>query len=166
MRQARAADTIIGLAFVALGSGIIFVASGFRTLPGMVVGSGLFPTVTGAAMILFGLVMALEAARMARRFDPPGDSRATHEVGSDTPTEDTPPLFYRYTIAVTLALSALIVAMPVIGFLATGFAFTVFAVKLGGGSWIGAILFSAIAVVSLYFVFTQGLRVPLPRGPF
>lgn len=154
MRTGHAADIIIGLAFAALGAGIIIIASGFRTIAGMVVGSGLFPAMTGTAMIFFGGLMAIGAARAARGSMPASAAGARE------------PLFDRYAIAIVSALALLTVVTPPAGFLAGGFVFSVFAIRLGGGRWTGAILFSAIATAGIYLIFTQGLRVPLPRGPF
>lgn len=167
MRIGHAADLVIGLAFAGLGSAIFIVASGFRTLPGMAVGSGLFPKITGTGMVIFGIVMALQAMRPARRLEearpqglePPGDGPADQAM---PPTGAQA----RYAMALVGALAALILAMPHTGFLAASLVFTGFLVILGGGRWSGAALFSVLATATVYLVFTHGLRVPLPRGPF
>jgi putative tricarboxylic transport membrane protein len=157
MRIGHAADFVIGLAFAGLGSAIVIVASGFRTFPGMAVSSGLFPKITGAGMIVFGIVLALTTARTARRRLPA--PRVDQDAGGQ-------PLPTRYAMAVAIALLVLIVAMPLIGFLASGFLFSAFLVWLGGGRLQGALAFALLATMAVYLVFTYGLRVPLPRGPF
>ncbi|WP_051242495.1 tripartite tricarboxylate transporter TctB family protein [Stappia stellulata] len=157
MRFGHAADFVIGLAFAGLGSAIVIVASGFRTFPGMVVSSGLFPKITGTGMIVFGMVLALAAARTARRRHPvPRIDQVTGEQTLPTP----------YAMAVVVALLVLIFAMPLTGFLASGFVFSAFLVWLGGGRWPGTLAFALLATAIVYLVFTHGLRVPLPRGPF
>ena len=166
MRTGLAADIVIGLAFAALGTAIIVAASGFRTVPGMAVGSGLFPTMTGSAMILFGLLMAIGAARIARRPVQEEVAGTRQTQGADDPSGGKRRLFDGYAVALIVALLVLIAAMPVAGFLVAGFAFAVFAVRLGGGRWVPAIVFSAIATFCIHFVFTSGLRVPLPPGLF
>ncbi|MBO6637883.1 MAG: tripartite tricarboxylate transporter TctB family protein [Roseitalea sp.] len=166
MRTGPAADIVIGVAFAALGAAIIVAASRFRAIPGMAVGSGLFPTMTGGAMILFGLVMVIGAARVARRPVPEKAAGTGQTPDADDPSERKRRLFDGYAIALIVALLVLIAAMPVTGFLVSGFVFAVFAVRLGGGRWAGAIVFSAIATFCIYFVFMHGLRVPLPPGPF
>lgn len=155
MRMGHVADLVIGLAFAGLGTAIFIVASGFRTIPGMAVSSSLFPKITGTGMIVFGLVMALAAARNMRRL--PASQIARNAGGPALPT--------RYAIAVIGALLALIFAMPLTGFLASGFVFSAVLVRLGGGRWPGAVVFALLATVAVYLVFTHGLRVPLPRGP-
>ncbi|SDU33064.1 tripartite tricarboxylate transporter TctB family protein [Stappia sp. ES.058] len=157
MRIGHTADLVIGLAFAGLGSAIFMVASGFRTFPGMAVSSGLFPKITGTGMIVFGIVMALAAARAARR-----QTLAPHS-GQDAGEQALPT---RYAMTVVVALLVLIFAMPIIGFLASGFVFSAFLVRLGGGRWPGALAFALLATIAVYIVFTYGLRVPLPRGPF
>lgn len=157
LRGGYAADLIIGLMFAGLGSAIFIIASGFRTLPGMVVGSGLFPSITGATMIAFGLLLALTAARSARR----RATAAAPETKGERQSLLTAP-----ALAVIAALVALIFVMPAAGFPATGFVFSVFLVRLGGGSWPGALTFSAAATAAIFTIFTYGLRVPLPGGPF
>ncbi|MDP0881059.1 hypothetical protein, partial [Klebsiella variicola] len=82
---------------------IVIIASGFRTLPGMAVGSGLFPSITGAAMIGFGLLLALTAARSVRR-------RAT--AGAQEPEGERQPFLTAPALAVIAALVVLILVMP------------------------------------------------------
>jgi putative tricarboxylic transport membrane protein len=156
MRSGHAADLVIGLAFAGLGTAIIIIASGFRELPGMAVGSGLFPRITGIAMLGFGLLLALAAARAARRGPPDGEPPVAEQVALVTP----------HAVAVVVSLCLLLAAMPAAGFLASGFVFCLFLVRLGGGGWTGALSFAGIATALVFVIFTYGLRVPLPRGMF
>lgn len=153
-------EIVIGLVFAAGGAGICAQAAGLRSMPGMIVGSGLFPMITGALMALFGLVLAIGAALRkptAIRKDappPPGG-----------PPEEPRFLFLPlYSLAVLAGLAVLTAALPSVGFLLCGMAFTVAVARLGGAGWIGSAVFAVLLTFALYYVFVYGLRVQLPRG--
>lgn len=146
-------EVAIGLAFAAGGVGICLHAAGLRSMPGMVVGSGLFPTITGACMILFGLVLAA-GALLAGRVPAPATSAAPGRSG----------FFSLYSLAVLALLIALTTAMPPVGFILSGMVFTAAVTRLGGAGWIGSLVFAAAITLALYYVFVFGLRVQLPRG--
>lgn len=152
MPKRNLSDAVIGLLFAGLGTGIIVAASGLRTLPGMAVGSGLFPTITGAGMIIFGLVLAAQAL-----FSGPGN-------GAEADESENTGFLSSYAVGMLVALAVLIVAMPRAGFMATGVVFAALIARMGGARWAGAVIFAAMATVGLYAVFVYGLRVPLPRG--
>ncbi len=151
MRVKRPADLVLGLVFAALGVGIIAHASGLRSMPGTGVGSGLFPTITGAGMVVFGLVLAagglVRAAAVAEASDPP-------PIAVDWP----------YAAAVLGGLVAAVVLMPTVGFLITMAIFGTAIGRLGGAGWLTAGLFSTALSAALAAVFVHGLGVPLPRG--
>lgn len=152
-------DIVIGLAFAIGGVGIISHASGLRTMPGMAVGSGLFPTITGALMILFGLVLA--GGTLLRRM------KAAPSANADTTTEIEGAgglALSVYSLAVLAGLIALTLLVPTIGFLIGGTVFSATVCRLGGAGWIGSVLFGLALTGALYFVFVQGLGVQLPRG--
>lgn len=144
-------DLALGLVFAGLGGGIIVVASGLPSMGKIGVGSGLFPTITGGGMVVFGLVLALGALRSAGR-NGPADGLPT-------------PKMLRWDVLAILALlAALVLAMPSAGFLVTGAVFAAGAARLGGAPWLGSVLFGIVATVGLYAVFVHALSVPLPRG--
>lgn len=152
-------EIVIGLVFAAGGAGICVQAAGLRSMPGMMVGSGLFPMITGALMGLFGLVLAIGAAlrkRSAIQKDAPQPGGTQEEARF---------LFLPlYSLAVLAGLAILTAALPSVGFLLCGMAFTMAVTRLGGAGWIGSVIFAALLTFALYYVFVYGLRVQLPRG--
>ncbi|GAB5375608.1 MAG: tripartite tricarboxylate transporter TctB family protein [Acuticoccus sp.] len=142
-------DLTLGLVFMGLGVGIAVKAADLPSMGKIGVGSGLFPTITGVGMVIFGLVLAVGAVLSRGRAD--GGLPAAPMV--------------RWDVLVVLGLLAgLVVLMPPVGFLVTGTVFGALAARLGGAPWLGAILFGAGATAVLYTVFVHGLGVPLPRG--
>ncbi len=146
-------ELVIGLAFALGGVGIYVHAAGLRSMPGMAVGSGLFPKITGALMVLFGLMLAWSAARVLRR-----------ETGSRSDIAGTGIALSGYSIAVFVGLIVLTAILPTTGFLLGGIVFTALVCRLGGAGWIGSALFGLGMTFALYAVFVHGLGVQLPRG--
>lgn len=150
--DARRADVALGLVFAALGAGIAIKASELPAMGKLAVGPGLFPTITGAGMVIFGLALAI-GAFLAR------------QAAAERPAKTGPML--RWDVAAILAmLVALVLVMPSVGFLVTGTVFTAGAARLGGAGWVGSTVFGAVATAALYAVFVHALGVPLPRGIF
>ena len=148
--RVKRGDLVLGLVFAGLGAGIALQASGLPTMGKLPVGPGLFPTITGVGMVVFGLALAIGAV-------------LSRQGAIESVAEGGPML--RLDVAVVLALlAALVVLMPHVGFLVAGTVFAAGAARLGGAPWIGAILFGAIATAGLYAVFVHALGVPLPRG--
>ena len=148
--DAKRADIALGLVFAALGAGIAVVASDLPTMGKFAVGPGLFPTITGAGMVTFGLALAI-GGFLAR------------PAAAERPATTGPML--RWDVAAILAtLVALVLLMPSVGFLVAGSVFTAGAARLGGAGWIGSAIFGVLATVALYAVFVHALGVPLPHG--
>jgi hypothetical protein len=163
VRLHRPRDLLVGLAFAALGAFAVIEAAGLPSMPGMGVGSGLFPTITGAGMILFGLILALKGFAPGAAGPPPApapDPRA-EEMGA---AEAAPPLDVVFAAVVLGGLVALIFLLRPLGFLLTAGVFGAVVARVGGASLPGAVLFGAAASAGLYQIFVYGLGVPLPRG--
>lgn len=159
-------DLAIGLAFAAAGLGIWFEAGGLRRMPGMIVGSGLFPQITAAGMILFGTVLAAGALLGLRRARA-GPARPAAGAAAGPPAQPGRPLsLSAYSVAVLAAIVLLAAALPSAGFLLGGLGFAAVVARLGGARWTGSLLVAAVLVGGLYWAFVHGLRVPLPVGPF
>ncbi len=142
-------DLALGLAFAVLGAGIAIKAAELPTMGKLPVGSGMFPTITGIGMVVFGLVLAVGALLPAR--------------GGQASLPSGPML--RWDVVIVLALlAALVLVMPTVGFLVAGTVFAAGAARLGGAGWIGATVFGVLATGALYTVFVHALGVPLPRG--
>lgn len=157
------ADFMLGTIFLAVGLFVLVQAMGIRQMPGMPVGPGLFPTLTGGAMAFFGLVLAAQGW-----FTKPDEELASgpEEGPEEMAVEPSRDLWSKLPFIPSLLASivAMILVMPVLGFLITGALLTAFLVLLGGGGWKGAVIFSPIVTVAVYGLFFYGLRVPLPHG--
>lgn len=151
------ADVVLGLIFAALGVAIFSLALGYRNMPGMPVGAGLFPRIVGGGMVVFGLVLIVQGW-LARPALAAGGA-PVEDVHTRSGTLD-----WTYVGLVLGAIIATIFLMPVLGFLLTAFLFCVFIVRLSGGGWISALIFSPVMAYLTYLTFYNGFRVPLPRG--
>lgn len=162
MRLHRPRDLLVGLAFAALGAFVVIEAAGLPSMPGMGVGSGLFPMITGAGMILFGLALALQGfapgAAAASPVGAPDDSAGAGAAPA------APRLDVAFAAVVLVGLVALILLVRPAGFLLAAGVFGAVVARVGGASLLGALLFGAAASAGLYWVFVYGLGVPLPHG--
>jgi len=148
-------DVALGAIFALSGLAIFSQALSIRSMPGLPVGPGLFPAITGGAMLLFGALLAVQSwATPADREALDGDAQRASGGGFFSP----------FVLGVLLATLASIFAMPVLGFVITALLYTFAIVILGGGRWVAALIFSPIATAAVYALFAQGFRVPLPRG--
>lgn len=157
------ADFTLGIVFSAAGLFILAQAMDIRQVPGMPVGPGLFPKVTGAAMAFFGFMLVLQGwltrPEQGAALAAGGESQ---ETGMQTRTG-----FWARIPFIPALLAAIALTVPLmqnLGFLVTGVLLTAFLVLLGGGSWKSAAVFSPIITVAVYGLFYHGLRVPLPHG--
>jgi len=148
MKSVIPMDSVLGVLFAAGGTAILINALGYAPIAGMVVGPGLFPTITGAGMALFGLILAVQGwlGRAAARAEP------------------AEPLITLFAVGIVVAILVATLLMPMLGFLIAGTVFAAVIVLMSGGKWLSAIIFSPIATFAIYALFTYGFRVPLPRG--
>lgn len=154
-KPGKLSDVVLGLIFICVGAVAFSLAMGYRNMPGMPVGPGFFPRIVAGGMVLFGLVLVLQGW-LAR------------PVLAEGPSDDDPlargGLDWTYAGLLLGAIVATIFLMPVLGFLVTGFIFCVFIVRLSGGNWLSALIFSPVMTYLTYLAFHNGFRVPLPRG--
>lgn len=165
MRLLRPRDLLVGLAFAALGAFVVVEAAGLPSMPGMGVGSGLFPTITGAGMIVFGLLLALEGF-IPRAVATPAESvRPEADAGGEGDAPPAPaPLDVPFAAVVLSGLVLVILLVAPVGFLLTVAVYGAVVARVGGAGLVGAVLFGAVTSAGLYAVFVHGLGVPLPRG--
>lgn len=140
-------DSALGVAFALGGAAILQQALNLPNIAGMNVGPGLFPSIVGGAMALMGIALAIQGW-----------------IVRDEPEDEAPPLVTWFAVGVLVATAAVILAMPVLGFLVAGTIFAFGIVLLSRGGWLSALIFSPIATAAIYCLFTLVLRVPLPRG--
>lgn len=154
-------DFVISILFTLVGAYVLVGSMELKAMPGMAVGPGLFPSVTGGAMFLLGLVMLVQTW-LKRNVLPPQEPLYDASVTGDDEPET---LIDRlYNPLLLLAILAVIVLMPVLGFLVAGTIFVAAMVVLGGGSWIQAVIFGLVMTGLTYALFVYGLRVPVPAG--
>ncbi len=147
------ADIAIGLVFLVGGVGIVAHATGLRSMPGTLVGSGLVPTITGVCMAVAGLLLAAGHIVRGRALAQP----KAKQNGAGT---------WGYSLAILALLVGFLALMPFAGFLVSGILFTAAVARLGGAGWIGATVSAVALTCTLNIVFVHALGVPLPRGMF
>jgi len=157
----KTADIAIGLVFLVGGVGIAVHATGLRSMPGTLVGSGLVPTITGACMAFAGLLLAagqfLRGRPPSSSASPPSSPSRARARGADT---------WGYPLAILALLVGFVALMPFAGFVVSGILFTTGVARLGGAGWIGAAVAAVVLTIALNAVFVHALGVPLPRGMF
>jgi len=147
-------DTICGLVFVCLA---VFVASysqfTFPSIPGTDYGPAFFPTLVALLMLLAGGALSIRGLRESRP-DAGPDQRPKPRSGM---------VFVRLStvllIPLLYATSLRYVGFPLLAFLSTA----IFMVVLGARA-LTAILISGTVINIVYFLFLEGLGVPLPSG--
>lgn len=154
-------DLVISILFALVGGYVVIGSMELKAMPGMAVGPGLFPAVTGSGLLFFGLVM-LAQTWLARTANTPGKMVDDDQSGDDDASETL--IDKLYNPLLLLAILGLILLMPVFGFLITSTLFVFAMVLLGGGRWLQAIIFAAVMTGLAYALFVYGLRVPVPVG--
>ena len=158
MRISNPSDFAIGIAFLASGMGAAVVASGYPLLPGTIVGAGLFPFVTGIAMALFGGILALQAWMGSLEVE------TVQAIEDGAEPQAGTPLFSGFAIGIVVILVVAAVLIRPLGFIAAGILVSIATIRLSGGSWLSAFIFSPVATLILFYVFVYIFGVPLPRG--
>ena len=158
-------DLALGAVFTLGGLFVLSQALAIQGMPGLPVGPGLFPTITGAAMALFGAILAVQSWMT----NPSAEMDLVPEGHAPDGEEEieafkSPGFFSPFVLGILGATLASIFLMPVLGFLITGLIYTFVIVLLGGGRWLSALIFSPLAALTVYAMFAYGFRVPLPRG--
>lgn len=152
-------DLVISILFIIVGGYVVIGSMALKAMPGMAVGPGLFPSVTGGGMLFFGLIM-LGQTCLARSSGAPAElTEEDASVKQDGPETLIDKL---YNPLLLMAILALILLMPVFGFLITSALFVFAMVLLGGGRWLQGIIFSLVMTGLTYALFVYGLRVPVP----
>lgn len=162
MKARNYPDMAIGGVFAVGGLVVLSQALAIQSMPGLPVGPGLFPTITGAAMALFGLVLVVQSWLTAPEEE---TSLLPEEASGETAALYAAPKFFSpFVLGILGCVLASIFLIPTLGFLLTGLLFVFAIVLLSGGKLLTALIFSPIATIFIYAVFAYGFRVPLPRG--
>lgn len=155
MRSVNIRDVATGSVFTILGLIVLYISSGLKAMPGMAVGPGFFPQLTGGGLALFGAILTLQSLFLP---PPAHEQDEENEVLTSGPTW-ADRLFSPILLA---SLLALVLLMPVFGFLVSTSVFAVIVVLISGGAWPAALVFGPFITVLTWALFVYGLRVPLP----
>jgi putative tricarboxylic transport membrane protein len=160
MKSKSLPDLALGLIFALSGAFILSQALAIRGMPGMPVGPGLFPTITGIGMMVFGALLAFQAwfapASEANVVVPEADAPQALDTQSS--------LLNPFSLGILACVVASIVLIPILGFLIAGTLVTFAVVLLGRGRLLTALIFAPVATGLIYAAFVYGFRVPLPHG--
>ncbi|HET8727435.1 MAG TPA: tripartite tricarboxylate transporter TctB family protein [Alphaproteobacteria bacterium] len=151
-------DTVTGGAFAALGVALIAISWSMEPLDHIPYGPGLFPTIVGSGMVLFGSILILSSF----------GTHSSHSAAdrAEDAQEATP---RRASSAVPLAAFVAapllyVVAAPTLGFL------IVMPLVIGGligilrGRWLSSVAIGVVVTVILQILFQRFMLVPLPWG--
>lgn len=152
LRQRRRWLFVIGAVGCALA--IAYTAYGMATLRVGTLsqpGAAIFPIAVGAILLLTGILLIFHARTVA-----------------PTETVDIPEGANRFRVASLVGLFvAYAVLLPNIGFIASTFAFLLFASRtIGGASWVRCAVLAALVSIGAFWIFSHELHVPLPRDAF
>lgn len=145
-------DVALGLAFAVGGAALIVASRAFPAMvPGTIVGPGLMPMLCGAIFLIFGGVLSLTAFQRYRR-----DGNVTEgevERGS-----------LPFAIVLMGGLVAVVWLADYLGFVVVSFLYSLAVTRAGGARWIYAAILALSVTMLTYVLFSNLMRVPLPRG--
>lgn len=150
-------DVILGCSFVVLGAVIVAAASFLEPLQHIPYGPGLFPTLVGSGMILFGAEVAWSGRHKAEALP----------TEKDTEAEAVPALRGNPVVATAafLAVPVLFVLLvPRLGFLITMPLLVGGLVGILSRRWLMAAVSGVVITLVMHVIFQAVLKVPLPWG--
>lgn len=150
-------DILVGCAFVALGAAIVAAASLIKPLQHIPYGPGLFPTLVGSGMILFGAEVAWSGRRGARAEPDAKDADA-----QATPALVTNPVVA--TIGFLIVPILFVLLVPRLGFLITMPLLIGGLIGILSRRWIMAAAAGVAITLLMHGIFQTILKVPLPWG--
>ena len=150
----RVPDSLLGVIF-AIGGVVLFIASShMEGLGGLSVGPGLMPMLLGVGFAVAGSILAVQGVAELKDF-----RAGIYRLVDPRPNPWFP-------IVVLAALILYVPLLPIVGFLPLTFVFVALVVWIGGGSLLASAIFSAVVTAFIYYLFANGLRVPIPMGLF
>lgn len=149
-------DILVGCAFLLLGAVIVAAASQIEPLQHIPYGPGLFPTLVGSGMILFGAEVAWSGRRAV-----PAPLKAPDET-------DAPPALQANPVVATTAFLLVpilfVLLVPRLGFLIAMPLLTGGLVGLLSKRWVMAAVAGVVITLLMQVIFQGVLKVPLPWG--
>ena len=149
-------DILVGCAFVLLGAVIVAAASQIEPLQHIPYGPGLFPTLVGSGMILFGAEVAWSGRRAA-----PAPVRALDETAPPPALQASPVVA---TTAFLMVPVLFVLLVPRLGFLIAMPLLIGGLVGLLSRRWAMAAAAGVFITLLMQVIFQGVLKVPLPWG--
>lgn len=155
-------DRILGLALLAFGALVAWIAQGFPLMAGLPYGPGFFPTIAATGLMICGAVIAatgqVAAIRRGRvpAAPPPAETLAAREAA---PVAVAGRVF---AIIAIVALSALL--LNLLGFHVTAALAVATSAMVFGCRPLIAVPLGIVSAIAVHAIFYSALRVPLPWG--
>ena len=150
----RVPDSLLGVIFAVGGVALFIASSRMEGLGGLSVGPGLMPMLLGAGFAVAGSILAVQGRAELKEI-----RAGTYSFAEPRPNPWFP-------VIVLAALILYVPLLPFVGFAPLTFVFVALVVRTGGGSLLSAGIFSLGITAFIYYLFANGLRVPLPIGLF
>jgi putative tricarboxylic transport membrane protein len=148
----RFSDFLSGSIAALFGIALVAYARSFPPMPGQSVGPGLFPTMIGAGLIVFGAALAISAARRPRT--------ALIELG-DWVVKPRMVLNFALVIADLIFYA---IAVNHLGFFLTAIVFLSVLWSTFGVNRRLIVPMAVVVTLAVHYMFYSVLRVPLPWG--
>ena len=140
----------VGIVFTVAGIVFIIEAQQFRPMrAGTQIGPGLLPTICGFAFIVLG--PALVTSTIFQK----------HRIGGN---EELDLGSFRFIASIIIGMIGVIYLMPYLGFILTCALYSWIVTWVAGAKWWGAVISAVLISGSVYYLFTEFLRVVLPPG--
>ncbi|MXQ13401.1 tripartite tricarboxylate transporter TctB family protein [Microvirga makkahensis] len=155
------APFLAGVILSLAGAGVIMEAMRLPVIPGQTYGPGLFPTVIGIGLLVFGAVYALNARRPTEPAIVPEAEWAAPDAEEGSAPERP---FYGALAWLIAGLAGTILLWETAGFvLLMSVVLMVFMILLGVRLWLAGLV-AVASTIMVYAIFIRILTVPLPSG--
>lgn len=150
-------DAITGALFLVLAVLAFLYAGTFKAMPGVPYGPGLFPRLVAVMMGIGGVILIFSGLRRAAGSD--GHWLHLAEWARSGRS-------YLVFFAIVGVMLFYILAAEKLGFLLTCFLMltVLLTVTRGASRFVSTLVLSSVTTLGIHFLFSSGLRVPLPRG--
>jgi len=148
----QVSDKLSGLLAAAFGIVVVLAARAFPATPGQEIGPGLFPSITGALLVVFGVGLFVGARRKREA----GWWALDDWVGRRDAR--------RSVAVVVVALVAWIALVTPVGFIPTTILFVIVLARAMGGRITAALPIAVVVTLVTHYAFSTLLRVRLPWG--
>lgn len=176
-RQRSISDIVLAVIVIGGGIAVIVYASGMKLLNTGQMGPGLFPTVIGWLLVLFGVTLFFQGLRgkipesevepeilLESEMDEPIIEGDNFSGGEYTLVTEKPGRLLINGLVVLLGIVFYIVVAPTLGFIPTLFIVLLMIMLTLREKAYKAAIYSALFTIGLYLVFEKVLLVQLPDG--